>query len=670
MPSKHESREYRPITRAFLVAHSEEQIRLAAAAAEKKRLAAAGEGKDDESAEPENKGDELETEFRCGMDDWEKYCDVVLEECEDVLLTNLGDKDDLTDDGSDSDSDVVNDLNSGVAMEEKKEDSSDSSNRYSSGPEPREPVDPAFDNEYFESSDDDDMIIDPRSYEYQMPVENFQDKLERESFDQEVKANDEDLYPKLLKQLGDVDAGREPRTLESMVKPKKKKKKYNSDGDSECESNDDASPTEAGPESEAGADLFDFPMLRPKALQRVINFFRSHPHVRRKDCEDFCKRIYKADLYKTSRYKSGPSEVGPDWKWPSGPGFQRPPGVLAYPSQFQFDDDVYVVQVEGEIEEGSGLPEPTGIGIMTLFYFTFEELDVENQLESAREVYGEYVPHYKRVGHMALPPKHRPLFVWRIDCPAGQPFSTDASYFGLRINRQMYASILRDLVDFVAAPLALLGSEGEEGEGEEIDVQQLLQAWPMVLHNPRIDADNIIVGSDYKSMVGLLRWTTPSVVTLPLGASLLGLLSLEGTPLQEPGDIELTRWSTNTDFEAAFHQRPVRKNVDRFPFETHSCNAYDLERLMLLYVQAKVPALAQHPEIEELWKHLFSAMRQAVDAADYMADGDKESYRQQIGRMEWDWFHFPEIQFLGNKKDAQGDDEGYQADVEKMEIDG
>jgi hypothetical protein len=97
---------------------------------------------------------------------------------------------------------------------------------------------------------------------------------------------------------------------------------------------------------------------------------------------------------------------------------------------------------------------------------------------------------------------------------------------------------------------------------------------------------------------------------------------------------------------------------------------------MLLYVQAKVPALAQHPEIKELWEHLFSAMRQAVDAADYMADGDKASYREQIGRMEWDWFHFPEIHFLDKKKkDAQGDDEeAYEADVEneieKMEIDG
>ncbi|KAH8757947.1 hypothetical protein F5883DRAFT_566871, partial [Diaporthe sp. PMI_573] len=648
-------------------------IRLAAAAAEKKRLAAAGESKGDENAEPANKGDEnpkLETEFLCGTDDWENHCDVVLdavlEECENALLTKLGDKDDLTDDGSDSDSDV--------AMEEEKEDLSDSSNCYSSGPEPREPVDPAFDNGYFWRSDDDDTKTDPRSYKYQMRVEKGQAKLERERFDKEVKANDEDLYPKLLKQLGDVDAGREPRTLESMVKPKKKKKekKYNSDGDTE--SDDNSSPTETVPEWEAGADLFDFPMLRPKALQHVINFFRSNPHVRRKDCEDFCRRIYssddEADPYKTSWYKNGPSEVGPDWKWPSGPGFQRPPGVLAYPSQFQFDDDVYMVQVEGEIEEGSGLPKPTDIGMMTLFYFTFEELDIENQLESAREVYGEYVPHYEWVGHMGLPAEHRQLFVWRIDCPAGQPFSTDASYFGLRMNRQMYASILRDLVDLVAAPLALLGSEGEQGEGEEINVQQLLQAWPMALHNPRIDADNIIVGSDYKSMVGLLRWTTPSVVTLPLGASLLGLLCLEGTPLQEPGDIELPWWSRNRDYTAAFHQRPVRRNVDPFPFETHSRNAYDLERLMLLYVQAKVPALAQHPEIKELWEHLFSAMRQAVDAADYMADGDKASYREQIGRMEWDWFRFPENQ----KKDAQGDDEeAYEADVEneieKMEID-
>jgi hypothetical protein len=116
MPPKPESREYRPVTRAF----------LATEAAEKKRLAAAGESKgdgnsklrseSDEDGEPKNKGDEnpkLETEFLCGTDDWKNHCDVVLdavlEECENALLTKLGDKDDLTGDGSNSDSDVVND---------------------------------------------------------------------------------------------------------------------------------------------------------------------------------------------------------------------------------------------------------------------------------------------------------------------------------------------------------------------------------------------------------------------------------------------------------------------------------------------------------------------------------------------------------------------------------
>ncbi|KAH8759493.1 hypothetical protein F5883DRAFT_145284, partial [Diaporthe sp. PMI_573] len=421
-------------------------------------------------------------------------------------------------------------------------------------------------------------------------------------------------------------------------------------------SDDDASSTKAESDTEEGP----FPQLQPKALQRVINFFRSNPHVKRKACEDFCKRKYRGDNmaspYKTSPYKTSPSELGSDWKWPSG--LQRPPGVLAHPSEFQFDEG-YMVQVEAEIVEGSGVAERTGM--MTMFYFTFEELDNDGQLESAREVYGDLVPDYTYVCYMGLPPGHRQLFVWRIDCPAGQPFSTDASYFGLRRNRQMYASVLRDLVDLVAAPLAS-GSEGEKSQSRRrrrrnINVQRL-QAWPTALHNPSIDADNIIVRSDYSGIVGLLLWTTPSVITLPFGASLLGLL--EGTPLQVQEAVDKNfSWTFRNK---PFHEIPVRKTVNTFPFETYSRNAYDLERLMLHYLQAKVPALAQNPT-EERWKHVFAAMRQAVEVAADMTDGDKECYRHQIDRMEWDWFHFPDKE----EQDAQGAeaDEG-----EKMEIDG
>lgn len=142
----------------------------------------------------------------------------------------------------------------------------------------------------------------------------------------------------------------------------------------------------------------------------------------------------------------------------------------------------------------------------------------------------------------------------------------------------------------VAAPLLALGSEGEKGPSRNVHQSQ---AWPTALHNPRIDGDNIIVRSDYEGIVGLLLWTTPSVVTLPLGASLLSLICLMGTPLQEPGEIDISPWQYS---KKPFHEVPVRKTVDPFPFETYSCNAYDLERLMLHRLQAKVPALAQNPE--------------------------------------------------------------------------
>jgi hypothetical protein len=52
--------------------------------------------------------------------------------------------------------------------------------------------------------------------------------------------------------------------------------------------------------------------------------------------------------------KISPYEVGPDWKWLCG--IQRPPGVPAYPSEFQFDGS-YMVQVEAEIGEGLGVAE-------------------------------------------------------------------------------------------------------------------------------------------------------------------------------------------------------------------------------------------------------------------------------------------------------------------------
>jgi hypothetical protein len=119
-----------------------------------------------------------------------------------------------------------------------------------------------------------------------------------------------------------------------------------------------------------------------------------------------------------------------------------------------------------------------------------------------------------------LLPEHRQLFVWRIDYPAGQPFSTDATYFGLRRNRKGYANVLRDFIDLVAAPLAS-GSKGRRRR-RSINVQKL-QDWPKALHNPRIDVDNITVRSDYSGVIGLLLWSTPSVGLAHSGAFRSGL---------------------------------------------------------------------------------------------------------------------------------------------------
>lgn len=209
----------------------------------------------------------------------------------------------------------------------------------------------------------------------------------------------------------------------------------------------------------------------------------------------------------------------------------------------------------------------------------------------------------------------------------------------------------------VIRPLTL-GSESGGG-GASIGVQQ---DWPTELHNPRIDADNIIVRSDYWGIVGLFLWATPPVVQLPIGATLLGLLCLEGMPLQvqETGDDDGLRRYRNKPA----HQVPVRKVVEEFPFETYSRNAYDLERLMLRYLEEMVTGLALDPA---LWDHVFSSMMQGVEAMAGTTDGDEECYRHQVNRIEWDWVHFPDKRaFL--KKDGQEVEADTGNDHIKMEI--
>ncbi|KAI0865184.1 hypothetical protein F4860DRAFT_346831 [Xylaria cubensis] len=531
----------------------------------------------------------VKAEFLGSSDNWADDCDSRLEICEEALL-EPGDDPDLSCD-SETDSDVATEV-----IDEA---------------ESQDPDDLAFDNGYFDrdSDDDSDGIMwvggHPRSRRYQIHVEQRRNKEEEKRYDEETTVSDA-LSEKLLKLLSGVDdesSAPYPVSMDKLDQKTAKMRRL-------CESNDDsdASFTQAKSAAES-------PQLQPKALQRVIDFFQGNPHVKRKACEDFCVQAYRDTVSRS--YKASPCEVGPDWKRPSG--VLRQVGVSAYPSEFQFPGS-YMVEIEVVEDSPPGLEIGVERTRMTLFYFTFEEL-AQTQIDAARSVYGDFVPEYTYAGHMGLAPEHPELFVWRIDCPAGSPFSTDAGYFGLRRNCKKYANILRHFVDFVVAPL---GSEG----GSSINTQN----WPTVLHNPRIDADNIIVRSDFSGIVGLLLWTTPPAVRLPFGASLLGLVFLEGTPLQVEDATE-----GSEDGNKPARKASARAIVDNFPVKSYSRDVYDLESLMLRYLQQKVPAFAQDPK---LMKHIFAAMAQGVEVAD-VTDRDKEYYKHQVDRMSWDWFHFP-----------------------------
>ncbi|KAH8746768.1 hypothetical protein F5883DRAFT_700155 [Diaporthe sp. PMI_573] len=306
-------------------------------------------------------------------------------------------------------------------------------------------------------------------------------------------------------------------------------------------------------------------------------------------------------------YKVSPHEMGPHWNMPASG--RRQHGVLVCPSQFQFPGS-YMVEVLKDSAAGS---EAGGAHTrLTLFYFTYEELD-ESQLEEVRRVYGDFIPDYTFAGNMGLASENRELFVWRIDCAMGTPFLTDAAYFGLRRNCKEYANILRHYVDFVAAPL------GPEGGGS-INAQD----WPEALHIPCIGAENILVRSDHSGIQVL--WPASAAVRLPFGASLAILLLLEGTPLQ----VQEATDGCNDDKNPL----TVRKVVDNSPFQSYSRDAYQIEILVLRHLQKKVPALAKDPK---LWGHMFTAMEQGVEAATDITDGDKERYKTQVDRMRWDW---------------------------------
>ncbi|KAH8751045.1 hypothetical protein F5883DRAFT_692658 [Diaporthe sp. PMI_573] len=207
---------------------------------------------------------------------------------------------------------------------------------------------------------------------------------------------------------------------------------------------------------------------------------------------------------------------------------------------------------------------------------------------------------------MGLAPDHAELFVWRIEFPRGRPFLADAIRLGLRENREKYAAILRQFVDFGAAPL------GDAAEAE---------AGRTAPHNRLADASNMVIQSNWSGFDGLLFWAPSMTVALPLGASLCGLLWLEGVPLKDDGKKDPAKSCT----------------VDRFPFAAFSRDVYDLETLWLEHLVRRggMPPVEHN---ERPWKHLFQAMIEGVKVAANATDGDKMSYEEQVSKLAADWY--------------------------------
>lgn len=230
--------------------------------------------------------------------------------------------------------------------------------------------------------------------------------------------------------------------------------------------------------------------LRPKAVELILEFFKYHRHLSRAECEKYCLRAYLKEGV-------GAHETG-----------EQLHNIHAYPSECQYPDSYMVEIIDTTV---------TKPALMTQFYITPMTLDAY-RLARAKEEYGNFVPEYTFVGRMGLAPKHHELFVWRIVCPAGRPFVADADRLGLRVNQDKYVGILKDYVDFVCEPLRLAGGLNNA------------KNWPLALHNPCLDASNIIVRADWSGIACVLLWGEPLVMTLPFGASLSGLVCLEGSP--------------------------------------------------------------------------------------------------------------------------------------------
>ncbi|OAG38284.1 hypothetical protein AYO21_07510 [Fonsecaea monophora] len=323
--------------------------------------------------------------------------------------------------------------------------------------------------------------------------------------------------------------------------------------------------------------------LQPAAIKLIVDFFHRRPHLNRTECEDYCLKKYLGEGVEFAA-----------WKWPLK--------VHAYPSEFQFPDS-YMVEI---IDPSVSIPTH-----MTLFYITPKTLD-EDQLAQAREAYDHFVPQYTYVGHMDVAGKHRTkLFVWRIEAPVGRPIAADIDRLGLRVNQEKYLNIMKHFVDFVCKPLP----PRWDRRGRNLDTGK---NWPMVPHNPLLDVNNIIVRPDWSGIAGVLLWGAPPLMTLPFGASLSGLLRLEGVPdLEDAGD----------DEQAC--------EINPSMFDTYSRNGRELERCCLYYLREKIPTLGDDPLA---WRRLFKAMRDGTAAAGNTSKIERICHAAQVQDLRWEWF--------------------------------
>ncbi|KAI1114804.1 hypothetical protein F5Y14DRAFT_461187 [Nemania sp. NC0429] len=424
-----------------------------------------------------------------------------------------------------------------------------------------------------------DVIQCQEEIEQELDDEDIDDLIERESCVREERR-------KLLDKLHATASvrGLEKMMSLSLTEADRQKTRKGGVADSDSDSDSDNDPEDwSKPDAVGWESAADGSRLRPKAIELMLQFFKDRQHLSRAECEEYCLKSYVKENVGAHKAR------------------EQPLNIHAYPSESQYPDSYMVEIIDTAI---------TNPVLMTQFFITHERLD-HYHIARAKQEYGNFVPEYTYVGHMGLAPKHRELFVWRIVSPAGRPFAADADRLGLRVNQDKYVSILKNFVDFVCEPLRL--ARGGDRLGTVKD-------WPLVLHNPILDASNIIVRTDWSGIACVLLWGAPAVMTLPFGASLSGLLCLEGTP--EGG--------------ADMQENPHRDG----PFissKGYSREARELQRLWMYYLREKYLALAHDPQP---WHRLFEGMALGMATTNDTTVLDMKRYATEVDQLKWDWFHF------------------------------